>query len=195
MAPRKTSKHSKARTMLRLSDLEQSKNAVLHSLGAASSQESYGHAIEEFIGWYCSEPRLAFNRTVGNSRKEGPELFSSSLGFALCRWRRAVVPKFGLCSKSLCLKQPTMLRRSHSQKHKPILREVRMEPTISTEDLKAKLDRKDPVKIVETLAPERYREAHLPGALNIPPEQIKELAPRLLPNKDSKIVTYCTSLH
>src|SRR3989454_4491953 len=64
MAHRKTSKRSKARTMLRLADLEQSKNAVLHSLGAASSQESYGHAIDEFIGWYCSEPRLAFNRTV-----------------------------------------------------------------------------------------------------------------------------------
>src|SRR5258708_13333035 len=55
---------SKAKTILRLADLEQSKNAVLHSLGAASSQESYGHAIDEFIGWYCSEPRLAFNRTV-----------------------------------------------------------------------------------------------------------------------------------
>jgi hypothetical protein len=53
MAHRKTSKRSKARTMLRLD-----------SLGAASSQESYGHAIDEFIGWYCSEPRLAFNRTV-----------------------------------------------------------------------------------------------------------------------------------
>jgi site-specific recombinase XerC len=50
--------------MLRLADLEQSKNAVLHSLGAPSSQESYGHAIVEFIGWYCSEPRLSFNRTV-----------------------------------------------------------------------------------------------------------------------------------
>ena len=50
--------------MLRLADLEQSKSAVLHSLGAASSQESYGHAIDEFIGWYCSEPRLSFNRTV-----------------------------------------------------------------------------------------------------------------------------------
>src|SRR6202142_917403 len=58
MAHRKTTKHSKARSMLRLADLEQSKNAVLHSLGAASSQESYGHAIDEFIGWYCSEPRL-----------------------------------------------------------------------------------------------------------------------------------------
>src|ERR1700757_2023378 len=45
-------------------NLEQSKNAVLHSLGAASSQESYSHAIDEFIGWYCSEPRLAFNRAV-----------------------------------------------------------------------------------------------------------------------------------
>lgn len=50
--------------MLRLADLEQSRNAVLHSLGAASSQESYGHAIDELIGWYCSEPRLSFNRTV-----------------------------------------------------------------------------------------------------------------------------------
>src|ERR1035437_2698719 len=64
MAHRKTSKRSKARTMLRLADLEQSKNAVLNSLAAASSQESYGHAIDEFIGWDCSEPRLAFNRTV-----------------------------------------------------------------------------------------------------------------------------------
>src|SRR6476469_9826749 len=64
MADRKKSKHSKAKTILRLPDLEQSKNAVLHSLAAASSQESYGHAIDEFVDWYCSEPRLALNRTV-----------------------------------------------------------------------------------------------------------------------------------
>jgi hypothetical protein len=64
MVHRKTSKRSKTKTMLRLANLEQSRNAVLHSLGAASSQESYGHAIDEFIGWYCSEPRLSFNRTV-----------------------------------------------------------------------------------------------------------------------------------
>lgn len=70
-----------------------------------------------------------------------------------------------------------------------------MEGTISTEQLKAKLDRKDGIKLVETLAPERYREAHIPGAINIPPEQIKELAPRVLPNKDAEIITYCTSTH
>src|SRR5258705_3600485 len=61
---KKASKRSRAKAILRLPDLEQSKNAVLNSLAAASSQESYGHAIDEFIGWYCSEPRLAFNRTV-----------------------------------------------------------------------------------------------------------------------------------
>jgi rhodanese-related sulfurtransferase len=70
-----------------------------------------------------------------------------------------------------------------------------MEGTISTKDLKAKLDRKESIKVVETLAPERYREAHIPGALNIPPEQIKELAPQLLPNKGVEIVTYCANTH
>ena len=61
---KKTSKRSRAKTILRLPDLEQSKNAVLNSLAAASSQESYAHGIDEFIGWYCSEPRLALNRSV-----------------------------------------------------------------------------------------------------------------------------------
>jgi rhodanese-related sulfurtransferase len=70
-----------------------------------------------------------------------------------------------------------------------------MEGTISTRDLKAKLDRKGSVKVVETLAPERYREAHIPGALNIPPDKIKELAPQLLPNKGVEIITYCANSH
>jgi integrase len=52
------------RKVLRIPDLEQSKHAVLNSLPAKASQESYGHAIDEFISWYCSEPRLASKRTV-----------------------------------------------------------------------------------------------------------------------------------
>jgi rhodanese-related sulfurtransferase len=74
-------------------------------------------------------------------------------------------------------------------------KEIKMESRISTKHLKAKLDRKEGIKLVETLGPERYREAHIPGALNIPPERIKELAPQLLPNKDAEIVTYCTNTH
>jgi 3-mercaptopyruvate sulfurtransferase SseA len=54
--------------------------------------------------------------------------------------------------------------------------EVRMENIISTKNLKSKLDGKQKITVVETLASERYREAHIPGALNIPPERIKELA-------------------
>src|SRR4029077_4032607 len=28
------------------------------------AQRGYRHAIDEFVDWYCSEPRLAFNRIV-----------------------------------------------------------------------------------------------------------------------------------
>jgi hypothetical protein len=46
----KTTKRPGPKTVLGLPDLEQSKNAALNSLTAESSQESYGHAIHEFIG-------------------------------------------------------------------------------------------------------------------------------------------------
>jgi site-specific recombinase XerD len=52
------------KTVLKLPDLEHSKSAVLNSLTSSSSKRSYDYAIREFIDWYCSEPRLAFNRTV-----------------------------------------------------------------------------------------------------------------------------------
>ena len=60
----KTKRKKLPKTVLKLPDLEQSKSAVLSSLASASSQRSYDHAIREFIEWYCSEPRLAFNKTV-----------------------------------------------------------------------------------------------------------------------------------
>ena len=37
----------------------------LNSLTSASGQRTYDYAIREFVAWYCSEPRLALNRTVG----------------------------------------------------------------------------------------------------------------------------------
>lgn len=58
----KRRKHPKTR--LQLPDLEFSKTAVLNSLTSVDGQRGYGHAIDEFVDWYCSEPRLALNRTV-----------------------------------------------------------------------------------------------------------------------------------
>src|SRR5262249_9562724 len=37
---------------------------VLNTLGSLQSRRSYKHAMEQFISWYCSEPRLALNRSV-----------------------------------------------------------------------------------------------------------------------------------
>lgn len=65
--------------------------------------------------------------------------------------------------------------------------------TISREDLKAKLDRGDDFVLVETLSEEQYRHAHLPGAVNLPPDQVRELAPEVLPSKDADVVVYCGS--
>ena len=60
--PRKKKRSPKR--VLALPDLEQSKASVLNSLTSKSGQRTYDHAIADFVDWYCSEPRLAFNRTV-----------------------------------------------------------------------------------------------------------------------------------
>ena len=66
MSRRPTSKRNrpKPKAVLRLPDLDQAKSAVLNSLTSADAQRGYRHAIDEFVEWYCSEPRLSFSRTV-----------------------------------------------------------------------------------------------------------------------------------
>jgi rhodanese-related sulfurtransferase len=86
------------------------------------------------------------------------------------------------------------LFRARRKERKNEVKVTTIDRTISTKELKSKLDNKQ-ITVVETLAPERYREAHIPGALNIPPERIKELAPQLLHNMDAEIITYCSNPH
>jgi site-specific recombinase XerD len=64
MAKSKTKCKRTPKHVLKLPDLEQSKSAVLNSRTSQSSQRTYDHAIREFIEWYSSEPRFAFNNTV-----------------------------------------------------------------------------------------------------------------------------------
>ncbi len=64
MPNRKTKKKKVPKRVLALPDLEYAKAAVLNSLTSTSGQRTYDHAINEFVAWYCSEPRLAFNRIV-----------------------------------------------------------------------------------------------------------------------------------
>jgi len=60
----KSRKLRRPKTRLGLPDLDQSRAAVIGSLRSPESQRGYRHAIDEFINWYCSEPRLSFNRNV-----------------------------------------------------------------------------------------------------------------------------------
>ncbi len=65
--------------------------------------------------------------------------------------------------------------------------------TITRQELKNRLDRHENFVLVETLPRTAYEHAHLSTAINLPPDQIEELAPRLLPDKDTEIVVYCAS--
>ena len=67
--------------------------------------------------------------------------------------------------------------------------------TISREELKEKIDRKDPFFLFEVLPLPYYRKHHLPGALHMPPADVVATAERLVPDHDAEIVTYCWDDH
>jgi integrase len=57
-------KKTTPKRVLRLPDLDYAKGTVLNTLGSPESKRAYGFAIEDFVTWYCSEPRLAFSKPV-----------------------------------------------------------------------------------------------------------------------------------
>ena len=68
-----------------------------------------------------------------------------------------------------------------------------MTDTITRDEIRARLDRGDAITLVEALPPRYFDEAHLPGAINIPHDRVRELAPSLLPDKNAAIAVYCAS--
>ena len=66
-------------------------------------------------------------------------------------------------------------------------------PTISRDELKGKMERGEAFTLVETLPENAYHHAHLPGAVQLAPDRVGELAPQLLPDKGAEIVVYCSS--
>ena len=64
---------------------------------------------------------------------------------------------------------------------------------ITRGDLQSRLGSDAAPVLVEALGSPYFADAHLPGAINIPPDQVDRLAPRLLPDLDTEIVVYCSS--
>ena len=61
---REAKRTSAPKRVLRLLDMEHSKHTLLSTLGSTDSKRAYEFAIDHFVAWYCSEPRLAFSKTV-----------------------------------------------------------------------------------------------------------------------------------
>ena len=77
--------------VLRLPDLEHAKRTVLHSLGSPDSVRAYEFAIDDFVSWYCSEPRLAFNKHIVLRYRielESRRLAASTINLRLAAVRR-----------------------------------------------------------------------------------------------------------
>jgi len=84
--------------VLRLPGLDQGKSAVLSRLTSKDAQLGYRHAIDEFVEWYCPEPRLSFN---------GENLFMCSPGMER------------LPVKMLAFRHSTLLRSPLRREHLP----------------------------------------------------------------------------
>ena len=65
-------------------------------------------------------------------------------------------------------------------------------PTITRTELRDLIETGD-VTVVEALPAQYSEQGHLPGAINIPHTEVRELAPALLPEKDAAIVVYCAN--
>jgi rhodanese-related sulfurtransferase len=64
-----------------------------------------------------------------------------------------------------------------------------------TEELRAKLAASggEPFVLVDTLPHESYVFRHLPGAIGLPVEDLEELAPETLLDRDAPVIAYCSS--
>ena len=63
--------------------------------------------------------------------------------------------------------------------------------TITRDELHQKITRGDQFALFEVLPTMYWRKHHLPGAKSVPPSQVQELVPQLVPDKDAEIVLYC----
>ena len=66
-----------------------------------------------------------------------------------------------------------------------------MNAKITREELRRKLDGGEDFVLVEALPRKYWAKKHIPGALNLPHDEVETLAPELLPDKDREIVVYC----
>ena len=64
---------------------------------------------------------------------------------------------------------------------------------ISRNDLQTLIRENHDFTLIEVLPEESFAKQHLPGAINIPGDRLRERAPKVVPDRNSTIVVYCAS--
>ena len=64
---------------------------------------------------------------------------------------------------------------------------------ITAQEAKHIMDTQEGYIILDTRAQYEYEESHIPGAIVIPHDEIKDKAEQMLPDKDQLILVYCRS--
>jgi rhodanese-related sulfurtransferase len=64
---------------------------------------------------------------------------------------------------------------------------------LTAEEAKARMDSGDPVTIVDVRTLSEFTSGHVPGAINVPNEDILDEMPDQLPDLDAELLVYCRS--
>jgi len=67
-------------------------------------------------------------------------------------------------------------------------------PVIDAEQLRSYLTGNKKIVLVDSRTSEEYQQAHIPGAINIMPDQMKDKAARLLKDKTALVIFYCRGM-
>jgi sulfur-carrier protein adenylyltransferase/sulfurtransferase len=78
--------------------------------------------------------------------------------------------------------------------YKQIIDEARSTvPEASADDVKARLDRKEPLTLLDVREKEEYRQGYIPGAVSLPRGFLDMRVEEVVPDKKAPIVAYCAS--
>jgi rhodanese-related sulfurtransferase len=78
--------------------------------------------------------------------------------------------------------------------YKQIMDEARSAvPEVSADDVRARLDRKDPIALLDVREKEEFRQGYVPGAVSLPRGFLDMRVEEVVPDKKTPIVAYCAS--
>ena len=63
-------------------------------------------------------------------------------------------------------------------------------PRVECDEIVTKIERGEALVLVDALPPMSFAHSHLPGAINLPPERVDDLAARRIPDRNAEIVVY-----